>query len=628
MNYDFYIEKSDNFIGPDGLGSVFQKSIETLGFSGDKSEAFCLVWQESQSFVEKGTVSAEAYFDTNIKKTVLGLIAGNRNSLGDFAKDFIGKNEPGSEEFNICCVVISSGKVFLAAKGSLSAYIFRDGKYAKLSSQNNSVLLSSGEIRKSDVLFISSYEFFKRFSPEKIQNILAKNKQPVANGDVKYFISKYAKYTPFLLIEALGIQEKTKSKLIVNKGDYSGEINRLQNQHLVAEQAYSAISNLTHRIADLFHKNTSYDAQYYELNARKTKTSALVGVLLLIILAVSIGFGVSRKQDKDFRSSYENSLLEATHNYNESMDIYQFNPTRARELFVSSRSTTNQLTRDGIKDAALHELAEQIDQNQGKILGEYEGEAVSFVDLGLLTDGFNGDKIVYSGGAVYVIDRTSKKIVKLSLSTKRSEVLAGPNKIDELFDAASYVDKVFIFNSEGVFEVSGARQKVLDSEFESNILVQAFAGNLYLLNKGNSKILRFAGNGEVFASGNDWLSTSVNLNLSSAKSMVIDGAIWVLMEDGTFNKLVQGNLQNFELKSDFVGSINIENIFVSDELEDFYVLDKSAGKIFVFTKVGEYVAQYVSDEVKNTSAIVVSETEKKIILLNGNKLFSVDLKHQ
>ena len=58
-----------------------------------------------------------------------------------------------------------------------------------------------------------------------------------------------------------------------------------------------------------------------------------------------------------------------------------------------------------------------------------------------------------------------------------------------------------------------------------------------------------------------------------------------------------------------------------------YVLDNEKGRIVVTDKNGEYKAQYLGDVVKNADNLVVSEKEKKVFVLTGNKLFFLNLKH-
>ena len=158
-------------------------------------------------------------------------------------------------------------------------------------------------------------------------------------------------------------------------------------------------------------------------------------------------------------------------------------------------------------------------------------------------------------------------------------------------------------------------------------MAYSYAGNFYVLEKSGSVIWRYAGSENGFSARRNWLTESVVVDLTDAKQIVINGSIWVLKDDGEVVKLTLGNLQAFGLKNVAPDVDKADAIFVSEETEDFYVLESDGGRVVVVNKDGEYKAQYLSDQIKNARSLVVSEEEKKLILLTGNKLFSIDLEH-
>ena len=68
-------------------------------------------------------------------------------------------------------------------------------------------------------------------------------------------------------------------------------------------------------------------------------------------------------------------------------------------------------------------------------------------------------------------------------------------------------------------------------------------------------------------------------------------------------------------------------IYTDDQLENLYILDNENERVVVVTKDGEYKAQYISSDIRESKGLVVSEKEKKIILLNSDKLLSIELEH-
>jgi hypothetical protein len=226
-----------------------------------------------------------------------------------------------------------------------------------------------------------------------------------------------------------------------------------------------------------------------------------------------------------------------------------------------------------------------------------------------------------------VIDGNDKRLIKVEVSTKHSQVIAGPNKIAASGPIAAYTDKVYLANNEGIFEISEEKKKVLDKNWEDPILLNAFAGNLYVLDKTKSMFLRFQGNGDKFSTGKQWLSEDTKIDLKDVTSWTIDGNIWALRANGEIIKFSQGNNLNFRL--DVPGSMDFKADFIfTDDTSDYlYFLDKTGGSIKAFDKKGTFKAQYISEEIKSVNQFTVSEKDKKIILLTGKMLLTLPVKH-
>ena len=67
-------------------------------------------------------------------------------------------------------------------------------------------------------------------------------------------------------------------------------------------------------------------------------------------------------------------------------------------------------------------------------------------------------------------------------------------------------------------------------------------------------------------------------------------------------------------------------IFTNKDLDFVYVLDRGNQRVVVLKKNGGYQAQYVWSGIKDVSSFLVSEADKKIFLLSGNKIYALELK--
>lgn len=309
------------------------------------------------------------------------------------------------------------------------------------------------------------------------------------------------------------------------------------------------------------------------ISPQSKKTTLFVGIILLLMLGVSTGFGIRQKNIREKQVEASKKELEA----------------QAREA-----------------------------------AGYFNSEPELFLDLTLLSAGFKGDSLSVSAENLFVLDKTNKKIVGIEIPSKKSKVIAGTGKLGETFDITSYEDRVFILALDGVKEVKEEMKGVIEKDWGENALIHAFAGNLYVLDKEANAVYRFAGNDSSFGSKQNWLSASTKSDFSNVKSWTFDGSIYILTSSGKVLKFSGGSPQNFTLPTE---ASSVDAIFASDENEFLYILDKLNGKVVVTGKNGEFKAQYSSDKISEAVGLVASEAEKKIILLTGEKLLSIEMKH-
>jgi hypothetical protein len=173
--------------------------------------------------------------------------------------------------------------------------------------------------------------------------------------------------------------------------------------------------------------------------------------------------------------------------------------------------------------------------------------------------------------------------------------------------------------------VENTKQKVVDKTWTGDVFVSAFAGNLYVLDKDAGAIYRYSGGSGGYGPKQNWLSVDTKANFSDARGWAIDGSIYVLYPNAKILKYSLGSPQNFSIKG--VNLTNVDAIFASDDTSGVYILDKAGKRIVVLDKNGDYWGQYLNDQIANVTGLAVSESDKKIILLSGEKLLSLKIKH-
>lgn len=364
----------------------------------------------------------------------------------------------------------------------------------------------------------------------------------------------------------------------------------------------------------------------YDTETQGKKTTLLVGVILLVLLFVSVGFGLRQKNVKKDQEIYGTKLEKALSDYNESVNLVSVDKTRARTLFLSAQLLLKEIKDAKYQDSRIENLEKEINLRQGEILGEIRTSPTEFLDLTLQTSGFNGTQLESSGEDMFVYDSESKKAIKVNLKTKKANLAADSDQLNGGKQLASYEDRAFILKDDGIYELGGTSEdKVLDKDWGDNPLYYLYSANIYILDKSANMIYRFPGSTDGFGSKSEWIAPGIEPDFSKVIDMTIDGSIWTLSTTGKVAKFTLGSPQTISLKGLPDSLDNPTAIYTNEENKNVYVLDRSRSRVIVLDKTGEFIIQYVSDQIKDAKDLVVSESQGRLILLNGPKLLTIDL---
>lgn len=367
---------------------------------------------------------------------------------------------------------------------------------------------------------------------------------------------------------------------------------------------------------------------------RARRTSSSVGIILLVLLLISIGFGLRQKGIREYKATYAERLSRAETLYADSVLQKDVNPQQAREFFLEASLLVEQLLAKGVKDRRLEELAAQLAQQKSSVLGEVKVEPQTLLDLSLVRSGLKATEMVLDEGILAVLDTEGKRIILLSETGKDNLVIGGPEKLGEVQELALYSGRNFVFGSRGVVEIGrhGEEKVVVEADGEWGEIAQlsAFGGNLYLLDKGNKggkggMIWRYPGIEGGFGAKQRWLGAGVEPDFSLAVDMAIDGSIWVLSSSGKVLKFTRGapeavNIQGLDKELSQPGAI-----YTDENLESFYILDSGNDRVVEISKDKEYQKQYLWEEMGEVRDIVASKEAGKIFLLTETKILEIPL---
>lgn len=362
--------------------------------------------------------------------------------------------------------------------------------------------------------------------------------------------------------------------------------------------------------------------------------------LLVLVLIVAFGlaqsiFSLALSKDEEVQNvEHDKNIATVSENIlNAEAAISYGNEFGARELLEEAQSIINGLpikTDEQIEKIA--ELQEDITTQLGKL------RHVITVTSPTVLASFNQDGIAANtieltlvGQSLYALDPGSRTIYRAEIeSGEVTSFLQDESDATFQYTTAQSPTSLLIFTStNGLNEFNIESEKLSELAFnftssDINIIsIAPYEGRLYLLDIKNNQIYRSYRSGNGYGSPVEWLKDDTNLR--EARSIAIDGFIYILQKNGTVNRLSQGARQEWSLDKVDPELTQADSIFTNIVTDNVYVLDIQGKRILEFTKNGSFINQYTSPAFTNLRGFTVDYAAKKLYVLNGSTVFSIDL---
>ena len=150
-----------------------------------------------------------------------------------------------------------------------------------------------------------------------------------------------------------------------------------------------------------------------------------------------------------------------------------------------------------------------------------------------------------------------------------------------------------------------------------------YNNRFYLTDAAAGQIYRFTKNGDRLSGATPWLNGPADL--TNVVSLDIDGDIYLLKNNGEISKYSKGKKQDLAVTAVEPALTRPAKITASPEQNYLYVLEPLNKRLVVFDKTGKFINQYTGDKLDNLKDFQIDEKNKKIYLLNGAIVYSIDL---
>ena len=514
--------------------------------------------------------------------------------------------------------------LYLANSGEGTALLKRNNRVVKLLDKGENV---SGVLKQGDLLMITSDSFNKIISkdiqkeiilqnsfsqiPEKLEPLLISS--PDSSGSIALIIQFTQAYSQAPLPEVIIPPTQRTNPPPRNRTNLKETIlSRLNLANLIEKDDYPAS----------------------DTEVKSKKTLATIAIILILLLVASIFLSISKGVSKEKLDNYNKNIDLVSHKLDEADSLIDLNPLRARTLLSDSRAiliSLEDFPDDTDESKNIQKLLSRLKDQEFAATKVYKLTDVPlYFDTTLLRKDGSGSSLAIYEDTIAILDSKNKVIYTLSASSKQSQILAGASIVKDAKLITIHGDQIYILNSESVasIDLTSKASKVVikkDDSWGQVGAIAAFAGNIYLLDKGSDQIGKYIRTDEGFSQKYNYLTEDIRPDLENTPNMSIDGSIW-LVSKGEITKFTQGRFDNFKPQG-LLGNISASAlIFTNDESKKVYVLDPNKGSIIVLAKDGNYEATYEWPQLKKSTSFVVTEKEKKIFILLGSKIYAIELK--
>jgi len=578
--------------------------------------------------IEPGASDSEAIDLPSFGKEVISRLheeyyTSAENSILEKLKKTLEKiqKEFGEIKLEIVAGAVWNGVLYLSILNRGKTALLRERTLVTILEGKGELVTASGFWQGNDLFVLGTERFFQSV-PQEILTTNLINKDPEAAiealGPVIH--GREDDGGAAAVIAKLGREETPKEEKL---GKFLTSLvgQRLFSVFLVLEKTLARLKSWFRGI--LARPRPVYLPQGKKKEEKKQRMMLTIAVILTVLLLISIILGWRKKRKEEEVRRFNQFWEEIKYKYEQGKELVELNPLRARELLKESRQLVKErkddFTPKNWQYKRLVEVEGEIEGEMMKVLREYElTEVPVFLDFELVKRGLKGIDLDFWEKRMVVLGEDGT-VVTIDLNKKA--------EIKGLVEGGKLVtfwgEKAFILG-EKIVEVGNKTE--IKKEWREVVGFEAFAGNLYLLDKEKNKVWKYPVIESGFGAGRSWFGPGIEPDLTEAVDISIDGDIWILLGNGEILKFSVGIPQAFGVTG-LDQKLNHPTAFYTDEgCKKIYVLDKGNKRIVVLRKSGEYDSQYIWEGMESVSDIVVSESEKKMLLLSGEKLYEIEIR--
>lgn len=529
-------------------------------------------------------------------------------------------------DWSLSLVAISGKVLYLIGKGQVEVYLKRENKLSPLLSVGTSSQIISGFINPFDRLLLSTKSLvtFLGADLQKSFSLPIENFEEEVTG--KIGASETEEHgLAGLIIEVL---EETPeiAHLPDTDPDFIGADIEQQTQETGQDfprEPSVSLKAILSQVAGFISAKTHLP--------KSGRGRLIVAIVLIVAIALGALYQYKLSLDRKIQAQFNQTLQEARDDFNGAKGLASLNPADAKAKLDLAKGKIDKALLLKPKNSDAQSFKIQIEQESPSILQQSAvADFPVFLDMDLIKKNFRATQMSLSGSKLLLLDPGVKTLVLVDLTKKSNQILAGVDQLGEASLFSLNGAMAFVYSKDkGVLKIDTTNQKIStvakkDSDFGEVKDIYAFAGNIYLLDKG--QIWKYLPTADTYSDKREYFSKDTKADLSSSLRMQIESSVYVLKGDGEILRFTKGDKDNFSFAGLDKGVKDPKSFFVSSDTDNLYLLDSGNSRLLILTKTGGYKGQITGGKFATATDLAVDEVGEKVYLLDGGKIYSVDLK--
>lgn len=535
----------------------------------------------------------------------------------EVVRDLLNQISKTGQSLNLIVGLLDKDHLYLGSYQKGIAYMVRGEKLGKILSSGG---ITSGTVMKGDVIILYAEDLNSIIDQSKRNALFTKENLEVIKEELfTQVLDKPETYGKAVLLISIGDWEKEEESVV-------------DLPPAIVPQEESSRQEEPKKIILWLKKKWQQTAFRPETKSKKNLLT--IAIILILLLTSSIFFNINHTLNSKKTEELNKVMELVTQQYDEAVSLIDLNSARSRELLSANKLSLspflNQFPKSSSEHKKVQEWLNKITSQETAAYKIFKLTAVPvFFDLNLIKENGTGVKIAGFNETTAILDSQNKTVYSLQTDSKKAEVIAGSDIVKDAESLTVHGTNTYLLNSDGIvsIDIKSKTSKIAvkkDDRWGIIKSIASYGGNLYLLDSQNHTIWKYIATDFGFSARSNYLNPDVRVNFATAGTLIIDGSVWVATETEIL-KFTKGLGEDFSFKGISDSIQNVTNFSTSDSDKYLYILDKPLSRIVIFDKDGVYQSQYQWDDLKNADGIIASESEKKIFVMIGSKIYAIEV---